>query len=131
MLLFNRLQSGGKVLFGGVWGDAAVVLQGIGVNDGGSKSQTSCGVLGSNSVGVFGVAPDGVRGCILGETGSCGCSTGANAGAGMRGKPLTQLGGMVAVAGGEPSFAFIILASCTLSHFSVMFSSLVHSHGKS
>ena len=47
-----------------------MVLQGIGVNGGGSKSQTSCGVLGSNSVGVFGVAPDGVRGCILGETGS-------------------------------------------------------------
>ena len=60
----------GKILFGGVWGDAAVALQGIGVNGGGSKSQTSCGVLGSNSVGVFGVAPVGVRGCKMGETGS-------------------------------------------------------------
>ena len=83
MLIFNRLQSGGepdncakatgtrgKILFGGVWGDAAVVLQGIGVNGGGSKSQASCGVHGNISVGVFGVAPDGVRGCILGETGS-------------------------------------------------------------
>ena len=75
MLLFNRLQSGGepdncattsgtcgKILFGGVWGDAAVVLQGVGVNGGGSKSQTSFGVLGSNSVGVLGVAPVGVGG---------------------------------------------------------------------
>ena len=90
MLLFNRFQSGGdrdncattsgncgKILFGVVWGDAAVVLQGIGINGGGSKSQTSFGVLGSNSVGVFGVAPVNVRGCILGETGSMPVGVGA------------------------------------------------------
>ena len=39
--------------------------------------------------------------------------------------------GVEAVAVGEPEFAFLILASCTLSHFSMMLSSLVHSHGKS